>query len=79
MDNEPQFEREEDGTPIALHVCMKCFGERQNMEARMYPSGHTEVMIDCDECSAEGELEAEIIEPTSPWSEFFGKEKYAYW
>lgn len=38
-------------------LCEVCDGVGVTMEGRMYPSGHTEVDVECHECSGEGQVE----------------------
>lgn len=45
-------------TNIVKYIdCPECSGEGQQMVARMYPSGHTEVWEDCEFCNSEGSFE----------------------
>ena len=37
--------------------CPECRGRGEQMEARMYPSGHTEVWVICEFCEGEGQFE----------------------
>jgi len=37
--------------------CTECGGLGQQMTAKMYPSGHTEIWEDCEICEGMGEFE----------------------
>ncbi len=63
--------RGEDGSPYTMVECEECGGEGQQMWPRMYPSGHTEVWEKCEECYGEGCVDVSIIEPSSPWEDFY--------
>ncbi len=38
-------------------LCPNCGGEGTVMEARLYPSGHTEIWVDCEFCYGYGQFE----------------------
>lgn len=40
-----------------LHECPDCGGAGQTIEGRLYPSGHTEVYVDCELCEGVGYFE----------------------
>ena len=39
---------------IKEYECPKCDGTGNQLEARLYPSGHTEVYVTCEFCDGEG-------------------------
>ena len=43
-----------DAKRLHLIDCPECRGQGENMEARLYPSGHTEVWVKCELCEGEG-------------------------
>ena len=45
-------------TPMWL-ICEDCNGSGRQMEARLYPNGHTEVYVECKTCDGNGEIEAD--------------------
>lgn len=52
--NTPIFDKDKKYTE-----CEDCGGEGRIMEARLYPSGHTEVFEMCLKCNGEGQIEIE--------------------
>ena len=79
---EPPFFRDEKGKPYSNYECPACYKSDRpgkQMEARMYPIGHTEVWVDCELCGGECVVDLPIIEPRSDWNEFFYGSKYEYW
>ena len=39
---------------VKHYNCPECGGSGEQMEARMYPSGHTEVWVPCEFCEETG-------------------------
>lgn len=39
--------------------CPECYGQGEQLEARLYPTGHTEVWVKCSLCEGEGNFTEE--------------------
>jgi DnaJ-class molecular chaperone len=37
--------------------CPRCEGEGKQIEAHLYPTGHTEVWVNCPYCDGEGQFD----------------------
>lgn len=44
------------GTDEKYFDCPECGGCGEQLEARLYPTGHVEVMVPCEFCEGEGQF-----------------------
>lgn len=63
--------RDENGDPYAEAQCEDCGGEGVAMYPELWPTGHAEVWRTCEECKGDGSVEVNVVEPNSPWEDFY--------